>query len=57
MRELTLRNDWLVVNQFTVVEHDVNRRADLVVFVNGIPLGVLELKNPADENATVRSAW
>ena len=49
-------NDWLVVNQFTVVENHVNRRPDLVVFVNGLPLGVVELKNPADENATVRSA-
>ncbi len=39
-------NDWLAVNQFTIVEHK-NRRPDLVVFVNGIPLGLLELKNPA----------
>ncbi len=50
-------NDWLVVNQFTVVEGDHNRRPDVVVFVNGIPLGVIELKNVADENATIWSAF
>jgi type I restriction enzyme R subunit len=49
-------NDWLAVNQFTVVQQK-NRRPDVVVFVNGIPLGLLELKNPADENATLRNAW
>ncbi len=51
------RNDWLAVNQFTVIENKHNRRADLVVFVNGIPLAVLELKNPGDENATVKGAF
>ena len=51
------KNDWLVVNQFTVVENHINRRPDLVVFVNGLPLAVIELKNPADEQATVRSAY
>ncbi len=50
-------NDWLVVNQFTMVENHVNRRPDLVVFVNGLPLAVIELKNPADEQATVRNAF
>lgn len=50
-------NDWLIVNQFTIVENSVNRRPDLIVFVNGLPLSVIELKNPADENATVRSAY
>jgi len=50
-------NDWLVVNQFTVVENHVNRRPDIVVFINGIPIATVELKNPADENATVRSAY
>jgi type I site-specific restriction-modification system R (restriction) subunit/very-short-patch-repair endonuclease len=50
-------NDWLVVNQFTVVENHVNRRPDVVVFVNGLPLAVIELKNPADQNATVFSAY
>ena len=44
-------NDWLALNQFTVVEGQHNRRADMVVFVNGLPLAVLELKNPADEEA------
>ncbi len=51
------RNDWLVVNQFTVIENNHNRRADLVVFVNGMPLAMLELKNPGDENATVKGAF
>ncbi len=51
------RNDWLAVNQFTVVEGQHNRRPDLVVVVNGLPLAVIELKNPADENATLRSAF
>jgi type I restriction enzyme, R subunit len=50
-------NDWLAVNQFTVIENKHNRRADLVVFVNGMPLAVLELKNPGDENATVKEAF
>jgi type I restriction enzyme R subunit len=50
-------NDWLAVNQFTVVEGEHERRPDIVLFVNGIPLGVIELKNPADENATVWAAW
>jgi type I restriction enzyme R subunit len=50
-------NDWLAVNQFTVVgPQGHNRRADIVMFVNGLPLGVIELKNPADENATIWSA-
>ncbi len=50
-------NDWLVVNQFTVVENKVNRRPDIVVFINGLPLVVVELKNPADEKATIRQAY
>ena len=49
-------NDWLAVNQFTVVENKHNRRPDVVLFVNGLPLAVIELKNPADENATIYSA-
>jgi len=49
-------NDWLAVNQFTVSEGQHTRRPDVVVFVNGLPLAVIELKNPADENATVWSA-
>lgn len=50
-------NDWLVVNQFTVVEGNSNRRPDVIIFVNGLPLGVAELKNPADENATTKDAF
>ena len=46
-------NDWLAVNQYTVIENKANRRPDVVVFVNGLPLGVVELKNPGDENATL----
>jgi type I restriction enzyme, R subunit len=49
-------NDWLAVNQFTITEHK-NRRPDVVVFVNGIPLGLIELKNPGDEDATMKGAW
>ena len=50
-------NDCVAVNQFTVVENKHERRPDIVLFVNGLPLGVIELKNPTDENATVRSAF
>ena len=50
-------NDWLTVNQFTVVENKHERRPDIVLFVNGLPLAVIELKNPVDENATVWTAW
>jgi type I restriction enzyme R subunit len=50
-------NDWLAVNQFTVAEGQHLRRPDIVLFVNGLPLAVIELKNPADENATVWSAY
>lgn len=48
-----LNNDWLAVNQFTVIEGSHNRRPDIVVFVNGLPLGLIELKNAADEDATI----
>jgi type I restriction enzyme R subunit len=50
-------NDWLVVNQFTVIEGQHNRRPDIVVFINGLPLGLIELKNAADEDATIWSAY
>ena len=50
-------NDWLAVNQFTVVENKHTRRPDIVLFVNGLPLAVLELKNAADEKATIWTAW
>jgi len=50
-------NDWLAVNQFTVIEGQHNRRPDVVVFINGLPLGLLELKNAADENADIWAAF
>ena len=50
-------NDWLAVNQFTVVAGEHERRPDIVLLVNGLPLGLIELKNPADEKATVWTAW
>ncbi len=55
-------NDWLAVNQFTVIEQSSsgqghNRRPDVILFVNGLPLVVIELKNAADENATTRKAF
>ncbi len=55
--EVPTNNDWLAVNQFTVSEGQHTRRPDVVLFVNGLPLAVIELKNPADENATVWSAF
>jgi type I restriction enzyme R subunit len=51
------RNNWMVANQYTVVEAGRNRRPDVVVFVNGLPLGIIELKNPGDENATLKGAF
>ena len=50
-------NDWLAVNQFTVSEGQHTRRPDVVLFVNGLPLVVIELKNPADEEATIWTAY
>jgi type I restriction enzyme R subunit len=50
-------NDWLAVNQFTVCENKRERRPDIVLLVNGLPLAVIELKNAADENATIRTAY
>ncbi len=50
-------NDWLAVNQFTVSENKRTRRPDVVLFVNGLPLALLELKNPADEKATIWTAF
>ena len=50
-------NDWVAINQFTIIENGKNRRPDVIVFVNGIPLGLLELKNPTDEHATLKGAW
>ena len=47
----------MVCNQFTVIENNINRRPDIVLLVNGLPLVVIELKNPTDENATVKKAF
>lgn len=50
-------NDWVAVNQFTIIENGKNRRPDVLVMINGLPLALLELKNPAAEHATLKSAW
>lgn len=50
------KNDWLVVNQLTVVEGQNTRRPDLVLYVNGLPLAVIEFKNPEDPSATIEGA-
>jgi type I restriction enzyme, R subunit len=50
-------NDFLAVNQFTVVEKDKNRRLDIVIFINGIPLIFFELKNPLEENTDIKYAY
>ena len=50
-------NDFLAVNQVTVTEREHTRRPDVVLFVNGLPLGVIELKNPTDEEADIWTAW
>lgn len=55
--ETPKNNDWAVVQQFTVVENGKKRRPDVLVLVNGLPLALLELKNPAAGHATLKSAW
>jgi type I restriction enzyme R subunit len=45
------------VNQFTIIENKANRRPDIIIFLNGLPIGVIELKNPGDENATLDGAF
>ncbi len=50
-------NDFVVSNQFTIIEGDNQKRPDVILFINGLPLVVIELKNPADQNATVQSAY
>ncbi|QNM84537.1 type I restriction endonuclease subunit R [Polaribacter pectinis] len=50
-------NEFNVVNQFTVIENNNNKRPDVILFINGLPLVVVELKNAVDENATIRSAY
>ena len=51
------KNEFLAVNQFTVLENNSNKRPDIVLFINGLPLVIFELKNAADENAGVQSAF
>jgi type I restriction enzyme R subunit len=55
--DVPTNNDWLAVNQFTVSEGQHTRRPDIVLFLNGLPIAVIELKNAADENATIWSAF
>lgn len=55
--ENVTNNHFLVVNQYTIKGTKGNRRPDLVVFINGLPISVLELKNPADENADIYKAY
>src|SRR3989344_5722879 len=50
-------NEFLAVNQFTIIEERNNRRPDIILFINGLPITIIELKNPADENATIWSAF
>ena len=50
-------NEFLIVNQFTVIENNINKRPDLVVFINGLPLAVIELKNPKDQDADIIKAF
>ncbi|MDI9588687.1 MAG: type I restriction endonuclease subunit R, partial [Acidobacteriota bacterium] len=50
-------NDWFALNQFTIIENGHNRRPDVLVFLNGFPVALMELKNPTDPHATMRKAW
>lgn len=50
-------NEFLAVNQFTIIENNTNKRPDIVIFINGLPLVVIELKNATDENADVSAAF
>ncbi|KUK83291.1 MAG: Type I site-specific deoxyribonuclease, HsdR family, partial [Microgenomates bacterium 39_6] len=51
------KNNFLAVNQYTIIENNVNRRPDVVVFINGLPIAVIELKNPSDKRATIKNAF
>jgi len=55
--EGTDNNEFLVVNQYTIIENNYNKRPDILLFINGIPMVLFELKNPAYENATIRKAY
>ncbi len=50
-------NDWLAVNQFTIIENKHNRRPDIIIFINGLPVAVIELKNAVNENTTLNGAF
>ncbi len=55
--KLPEQNEFLAVNQFTIIEGNQNKRLDIILFINGLPLVVIELKNAPDENATVKTAF
>ncbi|MDZ4807190.1 MAG: type I restriction endonuclease subunit R [Bacteroidota bacterium] len=55
--ENTANNQFLIVNQYTIIENNQNKRPDVLLFVNGLPLVVIELKNAASENANIKSAY
>lgn len=55
--ERPLNNEFMVANQFTIVEHGVEKRPDVIAFVNGIPLVVIELKSASDENVDITDAY
>lgn len=55
--ENPLNNDFVAVNQFTIVEKHTNKRPDVILFINGLPLVVIEIKNATSENATIKSAF
>ena len=55
--EHAMNNEYLCVNQYTIAEKNQHKRPDILLFVNGMPLVILELKNAADENATIRKAF
>ena len=57
VRENSKNNEFLAVNQFTIIENNRNRRPDIIIFINGLPIAIIELKNPADEKATIESAY
>lgn len=51
------KNEFLAINQFTIIEGNQNKRPDIIIFVNGLPLVLIELKNAVDENATLKTAF
>ncbi len=50
-------NEFIAINQFTIIEGNQNKRPDILLFINGLPLVVIEVKNAVDENATIKSAY